>query len=369
VTDWAARRQVQRTGRRLALVLAAVAAVVMLLCLGFAPVTLNAFFSEEDSSSGFGAGSCGTPELAIDGLANIKGFSPEQIANAKTIIMVGHEMGFPPRGWVIAVATALQESTLHNVKRAVDHDSLGIFQQRPSMGWGTPAQLTDTRYASAKFYESLRRKAPGWERMRLSDAAQKVQVSIDGSYYQKWEPTATALVNQLAKGAASGVMTATSNVARCAAPGEVSGAGWAVPAPGHAGSGFHTPSRPTHHGVDVIAARGATIVAAAAGLVVTSMCESSSGTCDRDGGSKVDGCGWYVKIRHAGGLSTLYCHMVSQPLVAVGDRVNAGQPLGKVGSSGNSSGPHLHFEVRVNGTPINPETFMAARGAALKKLG
>ncbi len=142
-----------------------------------------------------------------------------------------------------------------------------------------------------------------------------------------------------------------------------------MPAPGYAGSGFHTPSRPNHHGVDIIAKRGDTIVAASAGLVVTSMCQASNGNCDVDGGVSVKGCGWYVKIRHAGGLSTLYCHMTSQPLVSVGDRVNAGQPLGKVGSSGNSSGPHLHFEVRVNGIPINPEPFMAARGAALKPQG
>jgi hypothetical protein len=358
-------------------VLAAVSAVVLLLCLGFTPVVLSSFFGGDDANGGFGENACGTPELAIDGLADIKGFSEEQIANAAIIIQVGAQLRVPPRGWVIAIATALQESTLHNHKVALDHDSLGIFQQRPSMGWGTPAQLTDPRYASAKFYESLKRKAPGWERMRLSDAAQRVQVSINGSYYQKWEPTATALVNQLAKGAASGVTAGMAGNARCALPGEVSGAGWTVPAPGVAaggaggrslpkvGSGFHAPGRPNHQGVDIIAQRGDPIVAAAAGLVVTSMCQASTGNCDVDGGVQVKGCGWYVKIRHAGGLSTLYCHMGSRPLVSVGDRVNAGQVLGKVGSSGNSSGPHLHFEVRVNGVPINPVPFMVARGASL----
>ncbi|MEM5874189.1 MAG: hypothetical protein QW065_05340, partial [Acidilobaceae archaeon] len=66
--------------------------------------------------------------------------------------------GVPPRGWVIAIATAIQESGLRNLGHLGvrnDHDSLGLFQQRPSMGWGTPEQLQDPVYASTKFYEKL----------------------------------------------------------------------------------------------------------------------------------------------------------------------------------------------------------------------
>jgi murein DD-endopeptidase MepM/ murein hydrolase activator NlpD len=366
VIDWAARRAAQRKGRRILLVLAAVTAVVLLLCVGFTPVMLSSFFGEDEDAQFGLRSSCGPLDLAVEGVANLESVSREQAGNAAIIVDVGHQLRIPPRGWVIAIATALQESSLRNHTVAVDHDSLGLFQQRPTMGWGTPAQLVDPQYASRKFYEALVRKAPGWERMRLADAAQRVQVSFNGSLYQRWEPLATALVNQLTEGAASGVGGGFGDPARCALPGEVSGAGWAVPAAGNLGSGFRTRSRPTHNGVDVSAGRGQQIVAASAGLVITSMCQASNGTCDVDGGPRVKGCGWYVKIRHAAGLSTLYCHMTSQPLVSVGDRVAAGQPLGKVGSSGNSSGPHLHFEVRLNGTPIDPVPFMAARGAALQ---
>jgi len=368
VIDRAAQQQAQRTGRRILMVVVAVMAVILVLCLGFTPITLNSFFEGEEAETGLGLRSCGA-ELAVDGVADIKGLKKPQIDNAAIIVEVGNKLRVPPRGWVIAIATALQESTLRNLRVAVDHDSLGLFQQRPSMGWGTPEQLLDPRYASAKFYLALQRKAPGWERMRLSDAAQKVQVSFNGSLYQKWEPMATALVNQLTNGAASGVSDRFGDPARCARSGEVSGAGWTVPSVGNVGSGFRTPSRPTHNGVDVIAKRGSAIFAASAGLVVTSMCEATPGGCGQDGGVEVKGCGWYVKIRHASGLSTLYCHMQTQPLVSVGDRVNAGQQLGIVGSTGNSSGPHLHFEVRLRGVPINPLPFMTARGAPLGNRG
>jgi murein DD-endopeptidase MepM/ murein hydrolase activator NlpD len=363
-TDRAAHQQSQRAGKRILVVLAAVFAVGLLLCLGFAPVAFQTVVGGDSEDGDLAMRSCGA-ELAIEGVANIKGLKKEQLDNAAIIVDVGYRMKIPPRGWVIAVATALQESSLHNVRVAVDHDSLGLFQQRPSMGWGTPAQLLDPRYASAKFYQALARKAPNWQTMRLADAAQRVQVSFNGSLYQRWEPMATAVVNQLAEGAASGAGGGFGDPARCVRGGEISGAGWTMPAIGNVGSGFRTPSRPTHDGVDVIIGRGQPIFAAAGGLVVTSMCQASSGTCDTDGGPHIRGCGWYVKIRHAAGLSTLYCHMLSRPRVSVGDRVEAGQQLGVVGSSGNSSGPHLHFEVRLNGGPINPVPFMAARGAPL----
>lgn len=359
MTDHAARQYALRSGRRLLWVIAAVMAVGLLLCLGFVPMMFQSLLLGDDSND-LALNSCGA-ELAIEGVADIRGLSKEQVGNAAIIIEVGHSMKVPPRGWVIAVATALQESSLHNVQVAVDHDSLGLFQQRPSQGWGTPAQLLDPRYASRKFYEALARKAPNWPRMRLSDAAQAVQVSFNGSLYQKWEPLATAVVNQVAKGAASGVAGGFGDPARCARAGEVSASGWTQPSAAALGSGFRTASRPTHNGVDIIAKRGTPIFAAASGIVVTSMCDSYN--CDVDGSPKVSGCGWYVKIRHAAGLSTLYCHMQTRPMVSVGDRVEAGQQLGVVGSSGNSSGPHLHFEVRLLGKPINPVPFMAARGA------
>ncbi|MBV1855031.1 hypothetical protein [Catellatospora tritici] len=120
----------------------------------------------------------------------------EQKANAEAIIKVGQEMKLPPRAWVIAVATAAQESTLNNLGHLGDqndHDSLGLFQQRPSAGWGSPDQLTDPEYAARAFYEGLV-NVPGWQDMALTDAAQAVQVSAFPYHYAKWEKLAANLV-------------------------------------------------------------------------------------------------------------------------------------------------------------------------------
>ena len=81
----------------------------------------------------------------------------------------------------------------------------------------------------------------------------------------------------------------------------------------------------------------------------------------------VAGCGWYVEIDHGAGLLSRYCHMVAQPAVKVGQRVVAGDPLGAVGSSGNSTAEHLHFEVHMGREAVDPAPFMAAHGAPLDR--
>jgi len=116
---------------------------------------------------------------------------PEQMANAATIAAVGVTRGIPDRGIVIALATAMQESELYNVTYG-DRDSLGLFQQRPSQGWGSEEEVQDPRYAAAAFYNQLIRVA-GWEQMRLTDAAQAVQRSAFPEAYQRWEFNAQVL--------------------------------------------------------------------------------------------------------------------------------------------------------------------------------
>ncbi len=128
------------------------------------------------------------------------GLSAEQTRNAGVIIGVGRRMGIPVRGWVIAVATALQESDLINSGASTDHDSLGLFQQRPSQGWGTPAQIMDPAYASAAFYTALRH-VPGWESLPLTVAAQRVQRSAFPDAYAKHEARATEIVAAYTGGA------------------------------------------------------------------------------------------------------------------------------------------------------------------------
>ena len=124
----------------------------------------------------------------------------EQIDNARTIIAVGKGAELSTQAQKIAVMTALQESSLINVDGG-DRDSAGLFQQRPSMGWGTLAQVTDPIYSSKSFYgvnpEGANRgliQVPGWETLSPGAAAQAVQGSAFPDEYDKWEPLATELV-------------------------------------------------------------------------------------------------------------------------------------------------------------------------------
>jgi hypothetical protein len=122
-------------------------------------------------------------------------FSPEQAVNAATITAVGTARGLPERAVTIALATALQESALRNIDHG-DRDSLGLFQQRPSQGWGSPEEIMDPTYASGMFYDHLV-KVPGYTRLPLTVAAQRVQRSGFPQAYAKHEPDATLLAAAL----------------------------------------------------------------------------------------------------------------------------------------------------------------------------
>ncbi|MGW4995229.1 C40 family peptidase [Streptomyces mirabilis] len=115
----------------------------------------------------------------------------EQVPNAKTIQATGVAMNIPARGQIVALATALQESGLRNLTYG-DRDSLGLFQQRPSQGWGTANETLDPVHASTMFYEALE-KVPGWQSLSVTQAAQAVQKSGFPEAYAKWEALATAL--------------------------------------------------------------------------------------------------------------------------------------------------------------------------------
>ncbi|NJC74207.1 M23 family metallopeptidase, partial [Planosporangium thailandense] len=151
--------------------------------------------------------------------------------------------------------------------------------------------------------------------------------------------------------------------------------GWVVPVPGTPVQLFRPPSNPTHDGVDIMRPRNSPIVAASAGEVVTVECNTSGPSCDVDGSPSVRGCGWYVEIRHAGQVTTRYCHMVSRPVVTLGQQVKAGQVIGYVGTSGNSGAPHLHFEVHLgpgyatSANAVDPVAFMQRMNAPLGASG
>lgn len=114
----------------------------------------------------------------------------EQADNAATIAGVGRKLGMPDHAVTVAIATAMQETGLRNLPHG-DRDSLGLFQQRPSQGWGSEAQLMDTVYASTAFYQRLRQQS-NWTRLEVTDAAQLVQRSATPLAYARWEPIARA---------------------------------------------------------------------------------------------------------------------------------------------------------------------------------
>lgn len=122
--------------------------------------------------------------------------SPEQAANAATIVTVGQRMGLPRKATTVALAAAFQESKLRNLDYG-DRDSLGLFQQRPSQGWGKPSQLLDPEYAATQFYEALT-EIKGYTDMPIDEAAQEVQRSANGEAYEQHTAKAKILSTVLA---------------------------------------------------------------------------------------------------------------------------------------------------------------------------
>ncbi|WP_018220677.1 hypothetical protein [Salinispora pacifica] len=120
----------------------------------------------------------------------------EQVANVKAIIEATKKAGMDERAAVVAIGTSLQESKLENLGHLGarnDHDSQGLFQQRPSSGWGSVEQITDPAYSTTAFLNGLK-QVEGWQDMPLTEAAQKVQVSAFPFHYAQWETQAADLV-------------------------------------------------------------------------------------------------------------------------------------------------------------------------------
>lgn len=130
----------------------------------------------------------------------------EMRANARLIIHIGRQEGVPAQGIVVALVAAAQESGLRNVRYG-DRDSLGLFQQRPSTGWGSPDQVLDPTRATQAFYGGATNPnkgrtrglldIPGWTSMSVAQAAQAVQISAFPGAYAKWEASARAWLAQL----------------------------------------------------------------------------------------------------------------------------------------------------------------------------
>jgi hypothetical protein len=186
--------------------LRALTLAALIVCLGAAPISL-ATAGEPTATEVVTSVSDGD-----GGGAGVAGLSQTQMDNAKTIVRVGEQMDLPKRAAVIAVATSMQETNLRNLANTgvpesenlpndgtgYDHDSVGLFQQRPASGWGPVDQLMDPDTSARKFYQALE-NVPGWQEMPVTVAAQTVQGSAFPDAYAQHEGSAEAVVDALAK--------------------------------------------------------------------------------------------------------------------------------------------------------------------------
>ncbi|TFV79406.1 M23 family metallopeptidase [Blastococcus sp. CT_GayMR19] len=340
-----------------------------------APEASTAAASSSCSIGGTGATVAGTELDAV------------QMGHAQTIVTVASALGLDPYAATVALATAYQESRIRMLANdgsspqltaeqgavtatsvayphdglGSDHDSVNTFQQRWIAGWGTVAQLMDPVYAAEAFYRRLV-EVPNWQVIPLTQAAQAVQVSAYGSAYAGWQPLArelTAMLWPAAQATAAGPVGAVAGVC----PGlPVAAGSWIRPTPGTVTSGYGSRWGNLHAGVDIAGPRDTPVYAAADGTVVSAECTSAY--CDRDGSLSLAGYGNLVELDHGDGVITRYAHLSSYTVTA-GQPVSAGSLLGFQGSTGNSTGVHLHFEVRLDGASVDPVPWLADHGVNL----
>lgn len=292
-----------------------------------------------------------TPDVA--GVVPVGKLDADQSRNAATIIAVGRGMQIPERGWVIAVAVAMQESGLRNVDHGDDwywggaghSPSRGLFQQIPAYYPGV--DVMDPGQAARAFYLRLvaptdyrgRPRAP-WENRPLPQVAQEVQGSAFPAEYAKHEGVAQQAVRDLAG------VTVVASVCQQVATVE----GWALPLPP---GKVHAPVAEHHDypAVDLPLSPGET-------QTVFAMTAGTATPMDEPGG-----CGHGVYVRGATG-EWLYCHL-SQQLVTVGQQVRPHDQIGISGWSGGVSPPgpggaHLHVQLKRAGRLTCPQPILDA---------
>ena len=295
----------------------------------------------------------GSYSAGAAGMYSDRSFGPEQLKNAAIIANVGSGMGMSARDIQIGIMTAITESGLVNVQYG-DRDSLGLFQQRPSMGWGTAAQVTDPRYAATRFFSALRGVQNRGD-MAPWLAAQAVQRSFDptgSNYRQYWDNAEAIFSNGLVKDKQGNW------IAQALGGGFTQGSG-----------GWHRPSVPgkgwsnTH---DYRNGIGSPLYAASDGVITDSRAITSGGSAGNGlYSTPYRSYGETIAMRTASGDILRYAHLnPGGRYVRVGQRVKGGALIGRSGNTGNSSGPHTHFDVNGN---YNASGWMQARGISLSK--
>ena len=348
--------------------LTALAAAVFLLpagCLLAVPVLFAAPAASACTGSGPAVGVTTGPLPAT-----VAGYPADpSLTGAAAIMQAAKDAGLDQRAQTIGVMVSMGESGL----TPVDHgdvagpDSVGWFQQRDP--WGPRADRLDAYRSAAMFFtggqggQAGLADIPGWQTMTPTAAAHAVQRNADPNYYTPFWDKAVQVVAALADVPVT--VTPGAGGQTCTAPGAgvpVTAGGWVKPAVGTLSSGFGSRINPVtgavehHNGQDIAAPCGTPIYAAHDGDVIKAGTSSGFGDAIFIDHGVVDG----------RALVTWYGHEYPDGIeVAVGDHVKAGQEIGKVGANGQATGCHLHFEVHVDGVPVDPVPFMAAVGAPL----
>lgn len=182
------------------IVVAAVAIFTVVLSTG----AINTVVGSNEQATAAAAGmSCDAalgPETsgpAGSGALDAARLNIQQRGIAGLIITIGKQRHLPPRAWQVAIQAGMTESGLRPLSYG-DRDSLGIFQMRPSMGWGSVTQLQDPAYTINKFYDVLV-KLPDWQQQRPGDSAQDVERSAFPDRYHRWESMAANLIGDMGK--------------------------------------------------------------------------------------------------------------------------------------------------------------------------
>ena len=351
-------------------------------------LSLSAMSAISSTDSNPASDTCGAPSLQVSGSLDegleVAGYSGVQLENAAEILRAGAALEISQYGQTIAVMTAMGESTLQVIDHGDDvgPDSRGLFQQRDNGAWGSYADRMDPATSATNFFRALLR-VEGWETMEPTIAAHSVQRNADPYHYTDYWDAAVAVVAALTA-ASSSTLTdeptleqnptlgatdqdpfSAAAIAPCAAAysGIANTSGWAHPVPTFTtfwnNYGQNRGSY-KHAGEDFAAPADTPILAAADGLVSHVSCDAWQGRspCNIVVDHGVDDGGHTVQ--------TVYVHMYPEDVfVQQGQQVTAGENIAGVGTNGNSTGNHLHFEVWIDGSPVDPQDFMLAVGIDL----
>jgi hypothetical protein len=340
--------------------------VVFLLLIGLVLIVLEDDEAQAGQPCGAGGTSvtvdaAGVPtELTAGGAT----YRSEQLGNAAAILKAGADLGVSAHGQTIGVMTAIGESTLFVLDRgdAVGPDSRGLFQQRDNGAWGSYSDRMDPYISSTNFFRALL-AVPGWETLAPTIAAHRTQHNADPYHYERFWDDAQVIVAALAGVDVSllPVSTGSGGVPCTDVPGGqgvvVPAGTWVRPSTGPVTSGFGPRWGKNHNGLDFGAPCGTPTLAAKDGVVVG---------VHKNNRSPATGYGTLIVIDHGGGIVTRYAHAPNDGiLVTIGEPVMGGQQISEIGTYGNSTGCHLHFEVQQGGAFVDPAPVLTGNGVVL----